>query len=74
MYLVMESLQLLVLLYYCEERDRILKIGMVAPLMPFYYLWMRLVTLWAVTEELITRRSYKDNFVPEHVRKVTWHW
>ena len=73
-YLLMEMLQLLVLLYYCTERSRILKIGLVSPLMPFYYLWMRCVTLWAVTEELVTRRSYKDNFVPEHVRKVTWHW
>lgn len=73
-YLGMEMMQLLILLFYCEERVRILKIGVVFPLMPFYYIWMRFVTLWAITEELLTRRSYKDNFVPEHVRNVTWHW
>ncbi len=73
-YLVMELLQLIILLYYCEQRSRVLAIGTVAPLMPFYYLWMRFVTLWAITEELLFRRSYKDNFVPERVRKVTWHW
>jgi len=73
-YLVMELLQLIILLYYCEQRSRVLAIGTVAPLMPFYYLWMRFVTLWAITEELLFRRSYKDNFVPERVREVTWHW
>lgn len=73
-YLVMEIMQLLILMYYCNERVKIAKIGAVFPLMPFYYIWMRFVTLWAITEELLTRRSYKDNFVPEHVRKVTWHW
>ena len=73
-YLLFEVLQLGILLYYCAEKKRILMIGAVFPLMPFYYIWMRFVTLWAITEELIIRRSYKDNFVPEHVRKVTWHW
>lgn len=73
-YVAMELLQLVILLFYCEDRRRVLAIGLVFPLMPFYYLWMRLVTLWAVSEELITRRSYRDSFVPEHVRKVTWHW
>ena len=73
-YLAMELLQLAILLYYCEDRRRVLLIGAIFPLMPFYYIWMRFVTLWAITEELLTRRSYKDNFVPEHVRKVTWHW
>ena len=73
-YLLLELLQLVILLYYCVERRRILTIGVVAPLMPFYYLWMRFVTLWAITEEMLTRRSHRDNFVPERVRGVTWHW
>src|SRR6056297_954994 len=73
-YMIMESVQLFLLMYYCEEKQRVLKIGTVLPLMPLYYVWMRFVTLWAVSEELLTRRSYKDNFVPEHVRQVTWHW
>ncbi len=73
-YLAMEMLQLMILLYYCDDKKRILMISAVFPLMPLYYVWMRFVTLWAISEELLTRRSYKDNFVPEHVRKVTWHW
>lgn len=73
-YLVMEMMQILILLYYCDNRKEILKIGTVFPVMPFYYLCMRFVTLWAITEEIINRRSYQDNFVPERVRKVTWHW
>ncbi len=73
-YLAMELVQLMILLFYCDERRRILAIGAVFPFMPFYYVWMRFVTIWAVTEELFTRRSYRDNFVPEHVRNVTWHW
>lgn len=73
-YLAMELVQLLVLLYYCDNRKRILVIGAVFPLMPFYDMWMRMVTIWTITEELLTRRSYKDNFVPAHVRNVTWHW
>jgi cellulose synthase/poly-beta-1,6-N-acetylglucosamine synthase-like glycosyltransferase len=73
-YLILEVLQLMVLLFYCDQRLRILTIGLVFPLMPFYYVWMRFVTIWAITEELVHRRSYKDNFVPERVRNVTWHW
>jgi hypothetical protein len=73
-YLAMEILQVMILLFYCDSRWRILTIGAAFPFMPFYYVWMRFVTIWAVTEELLTRRSYKDNFVPEHVRNVTWHW
>jgi cellulose synthase/poly-beta-1,6-N-acetylglucosamine synthase-like glycosyltransferase len=73
-YLVFEFVQLLLLLYYSRDRRTVLKLAPVFPLMPFYYLYMRLITLWAISEELIHRRSYKDNFVPEHVRLATWHW
>jgi cellulose synthase/poly-beta-1,6-N-acetylglucosamine synthase-like glycosyltransferase len=73
-YLGFEIVQLLVLLYYCGNRLSLLRLVPIAPLMPFYYLYMRFITLWAVSEELIHRRSYKDGFVPEHVRLATWHW
>lgn len=73
-YLGLESLQLLLLLYYCDDRKHILKISVIFPLMPFYYVWMRIVTIWAISEEFLIRRSYADNFVPERVRRVTWHW
>lgn len=73
-YICLEIFQLGVLMYYCNERVHVLKVGVIFPLIPFYYLWMRCVTLWAVSEEFLTRRSYRDNFVPPRVRRVTWHW
>ena len=73
-YLVMEIFQIGILLYYCTDRTHVLKVGLIFPLMPFYYLWMRVVTVWAISEEFFSRRSYRDNFVPERVRRVTWHW
>ncbi len=73
-YLLMELVLLALALYYSNSRWRDLKIGFVAPLSPLYNLFMRAITCWAITEELLTRRSFRDNFVPEHVRDVTWHW
>jgi cellulose synthase/poly-beta-1,6-N-acetylglucosamine synthase-like glycosyltransferase len=73
-YLVLELIQLFVILFYARNRACVLAIGLVTPLMPFYYLIMRLVTLLAVSEELLTRRSFRDSFVPRHVREATWHW
>lgn len=73
-YLAMEVFQLGILMFYCENPKQVLKVGCIFPLMPLYYVWMRIVTLWAITEELVARRSYDDNFVPQRVRRVTWHW
>lgn len=73
-YLVLEVFQALVIVYYSHDRRRDLAISLVAPLMPIYYLAMRLWSLWAVTEEIFSRRSHRDNFVPAHVRDTTWHW
>ena len=44
------------------------------PLMPLYHLFLRFTTTVAVLEELFTRRSFRDDFVPAKVRNVTWHW
>ena len=74
LYIVFEFVQLLLLLYYSQDRGIVLKLAPALPLMPFYYLYMRIVSLWAITEELVYRRSYMDDFVPPHVRRVTWHW
>ena len=74
LYIVFEFVQLLLLLYYSQDRGMVLKLAPALPLMPFYYLYMRIVSLWAITEELVCRRSYVDDFVPSHVRRVTWHW
>jgi hypothetical protein len=35
---------------------------------------LRAVSLLAVTEEMLSRRSFRDGFVPVHVREATWHW
>lgn len=73
-YTLLELIPLSVVLYYSNDRRRDSLIGLIAPLMPAYYLVLRLVTIFAVTEELLVRRSFRDAFVPKHVRESTWHW
>ncbi len=73
-YVVLEVIQLLVILYFSADPRRDVNVGLVLPLMPFYSVWLRLASLVAVSEELFTRRSFRDSFVPAHVRQVTWHW
>ena len=74
-YVALELLNLSVVLYYSNNRARDLAIGLSAPLMPFYNLLMRSITLLSVTEEILTRRSFRDGFVPERTsREATWHW
>lgn len=73
-YVWLEAVQLCVVLYYSNDRRRDSMVGLATPLMPIYYLLMRVVTVFAITEELIMRRSFRDNFVPQHVRESTWHW
>lgn len=73
-YAAIEVLQVFIILYYSLDRRRDFLIGLVAPLMPLYYLFLKASQVWAITEEIFTRRSFRDNFVPEHVRQVTWHW
>jgi cellulose synthase/poly-beta-1,6-N-acetylglucosamine synthase-like glycosyltransferase len=73
-YLALEFLQLGIVVYYSNDRLRDLAVGLALPCMPLYHLLMRAVTCWAVSEEMLTRRSFRDGFVPEHVREATWHW
>lgn len=73
-FVILEVIQFVTILYYSLDRKRELKIGLVIPLVPFYYLFLRIATMVAVVEELFTRRSFRDNFVPQRVRKATWHW
>jgi cellulose synthase/poly-beta-1,6-N-acetylglucosamine synthase-like glycosyltransferase len=73
-FLVLELLQLGMIVYYSTDRLRDLKVGLVAPLMPFYHLLLRAVMFVAVIEELVSRRSGRDDFVPAHVQQATWHW
>ncbi len=74
MYVGCELIQLGIILFYSNNRWRDAAIGIVTPLMPLYHLLLRAVMFWAILEELLSRRSYRDNFVPEHVRRSTWHW
>ena len=73
-YVFLDAVILLVVLFYSNDRRRDLAAGLSAPLTPFFNLLLKGVALLAITEELLTRRSFRDNFVPEHVRNATWHW
>jgi cellulose synthase/poly-beta-1,6-N-acetylglucosamine synthase-like glycosyltransferase len=70
----MEFLQFLIILDYSNNKRRDISLIAAVPIMPPYQLYQRLVTTWAILEEIIHRRSFKDGFVPKHVRDVTWHW
>ena len=73
-YVVCDFFQTAMLLFYSENKWRDIKLALVCPLMPFYYAYQKIVTLIAITEELFLRKSFDSNFVPERVRKATWHW
>lgn len=73
-YVGFEFLQLCVTCFYSNNALRDFRLGLVTLFMPLYYGFLRAVSVVAVTEEMFTRRSFRDNFVPEHVRRATWHW
>ena len=73
-YLASDVVILAIVLYYSTERWRDLLVGLALPFTPFYNLLQKAVSLWAITEEILSRRSFRDGFVPEHVRQATWHW
>lgn len=73
-YLVCEFVGVLTVLNYSNEPAHDLMTCLIFPLAPLYQMFLKAASLVAVTEELLWRSSYKDNFVPEHVRNVTWHW
>ena len=73
-YLGCDIVILVVVLYYSTNRWRDLLVGLCLPFTPFYNILQKAVSLWAITEEIFSRRSFRDGFVPEHVRRTTWHW
>lgn len=73
-YLGLEVLQWLVLMYYTPAPRRDAWSILCLPLVPPYYLFLKAASVVAIVEEFLWRRSYDDNFVPAHVRRVTWHW
>ena len=74
LYCGLEFLQWLVMMYYTPKPRRDAWSLACLPLVPPYYLFLKVASLVAIVEEFFWRRSYQDNFVPRHVRKVTWHW
>jgi biofilm PGA synthesis N-glycosyltransferase PgaC len=73
-YVAFDLVMLGVIQYYSVDRRRDFRVGLCIPFNPFYGLFMKGVALVALTEEVFTRRSFRDTFVPEHVRRATWHW
>ena len=74
LYCVCDFLQVLLLVFYSFAKWSDIKLAIISPLMPFYYAFQKVLTFIAVTEELLFRKSFQSNFVPERVRNATWHW
>ncbi len=74
LYLAGDTMQLLLAMDYAVKPSRYLHLAIVLPLMPIYQAYQRIVTTIALLEEIFTRRSFRDGFVPKHVREATWHW
>ncbi|MGQ0636953.1 MAG: glycosyltransferase [Planctomycetaceae bacterium] len=74
MALLFELVQVATLAFYSTNLRRDLATSLVFPLIPFYQLLMMGVRVIANTQELLYRRSFDDNYVPQHVRRATWHW
>lgn len=74
LYLAIELIQWLILMYYTPVPRRDGWALVCVPLMPCYYVFLKCASLVAIIEEFFWRRSYQDNFVPQHVRRTTWHW
>ena len=70
----LEFIQMLVLLFYSDRVWSDLKLCVVLPLYPLYQVFMKAVDIFALTKEILFRESGKDNFVPLHVRSMTWRW
>lgn len=73
-YAICDVFRCMMLLFYSNNKLSDIKLAIASPLMPFYYAYQKVVTLIAIAEELFLRKSFDSNFVPERVRKATWHW
>jgi cellulose synthase/poly-beta-1,6-N-acetylglucosamine synthase-like glycosyltransferase len=72
--LALEFGSALLLLCYSHTPGRDLLLAAVLPFVPLYQVFIKLADLVAILEEIFIRKSATDNFVPEKVRRVTWHW
>jgi cellulose synthase/poly-beta-1,6-N-acetylglucosamine synthase-like glycosyltransferase len=73
-YVACEAVNALVILCYSGNRRRDFLTCLVVPLSPFYQAVLTVQRTYSMIREAFFRTSFRDNFVPEHVRKVTWHW
>jgi len=73
-YLTFEFIQILVGIYYSNAPRRDLVIYTVFLLVPLYQMFLLIIRGIATTEEILFRKSFQDNYVPERVRHATWHW
>jgi cellulose synthase/poly-beta-1,6-N-acetylglucosamine synthase-like glycosyltransferase len=73
-YLTFEFIQILVGIYYSNAPRRDLVIYTVFFVVPLYQMFLLTVRGIATTEEILFRKSFQDNYVPERVRHATWHW
>jgi cellulose synthase/poly-beta-1,6-N-acetylglucosamine synthase-like glycosyltransferase len=73
-YLGLEVAQFATILIYSENWKRDWTACLALPLSPMYQLFLRFVSLVAITEEFLWRKSFDDAHVPRHVREATWHW
>jgi cellulose synthase/poly-beta-1,6-N-acetylglucosamine synthase-like glycosyltransferase len=73
-YGVLQLVEAAVVLFYSRARLRDAKICLIAPLVPIYGFFRKIVRLRSLTEELFFRTSFEDNYVPPRVRAATWHW
>lgn len=73
-YVACELIGSLAVMFYSNTPRRDALTVIIAPLIPFYQLFLKAASVVAITEEILWRQSFRDNFVPAHVRSVTWHW
>ncbi|MFP6763675.1 MAG: glycosyltransferase [Planctomycetaceae bacterium] len=70
----LELVHVLTLFYYSRNRLEHLVTCLIFPLAPIYQVFLIANRIVAYTREIIWRTSFRDNFVPQHVRDVTWKW
>ena len=70
----LEMIHVVTLFYYSRNRLEHLVTCLIFPLAPLYQLFLIANRIVAYTREILWRTSFKDNFVPKHVRDVTWKW
>ncbi len=72
--LYLEAISLSAMLFYSKFRWREMRFALALPFVPLYHFFLKSVSLVAILDELILRKSYDDNYVPQHVRQATWRW